>query len=153
MKNTWSWSLVAIRSCWISRTLTGSWFTFRIILFKLDLYYTSYYFAPLFDFFPLKNNVNVASKSNKQKKLCSENTGSFLLPFWRLVTKIAGSGSRFRIRIRNRIHKSESWIRGSGSTPKCHGSGTFLWINKYVIRSTYYAANFLALLNLLKGRV
>jgi hypothetical protein len=38
------------------------------------------------------------------------------------MTKIAGSGSR----IRNRIHKSEAWIRrsGSGSTPKCHGSAT-----------------------------
>ncbi len=27
-----------------------------------------------------------------------------------------------RIRIRN--HQSEVWIRGSGSTPKCHGSAT-----------------------------
>ncbi len=25
-----------------------------------------------------------------------------------------------------RIHKSEAWIRGSGSTLKCHGSGTLL---------------------------
>jgi F-box/leucine-rich repeat protein 10/11 len=31
-----------------------------------------------------------------------------------------------RIRIRIRIHWSEVWIRGSGSTPKCHGSGTLL---------------------------
>jgi hypothetical protein len=38
------------------------------------------------------------------------------------MTKIAGSGSRIRIR----IHLSEAWIRGSGSTPKCHGSGTLL---------------------------
>jgi hypothetical protein len=40
------------------------------------------------------------------------------------MTKIAGSGSRIRIR----IHQSEAWIRGSGSgtTPKCHGSGTLL---------------------------
>jgi hypothetical protein len=30
----------------------------------------SYYFVTLFDFFSLKNDVNVASKSNKQKKLC-----------------------------------------------------------------------------------
>ena len=30
----------------------------------------SYYFVTLFDFLPLKNDVNVASKSNKQKKLC-----------------------------------------------------------------------------------
>ncbi len=30
----------------------------------------SYYLVPLFDFLSLKNDVNVASKSNKQKKLC-----------------------------------------------------------------------------------
>jgi hypothetical protein len=30
----------------------------------------SYYFVTLFDFLYLKNDVNVASKSNKQKKLC-----------------------------------------------------------------------------------
>jgi hypothetical protein len=29
-----------------------------------------------------------------------------------------------RIRIRIRIHHSEAWIRGSGSTQKCHGSAT-----------------------------
>jgi hypothetical protein len=29
----------------------------------------SYYFVSLFDFLSLKNDVNVASKSNKQKKL------------------------------------------------------------------------------------
>jgi hypothetical protein len=30
----------------------------------------SYYFMTLFDFLSLKNDVNVAPKSNKQKKLC-----------------------------------------------------------------------------------
>ncbi len=37
---------------------------------------------------------------------------------------------RVRIRIRIQIHYSEAWIRvlGSGSTPKCHGSGTLLCI-------------------------
>ena len=30
----------------------------------------SYYFVTLFDFLSLKNNVNVPSKGNKQKKLC-----------------------------------------------------------------------------------
>jgi hypothetical protein len=30
----------------------------------------SYYFVTLFDFLSLKNDVNVPSKSNKQKKLC-----------------------------------------------------------------------------------
>jgi hypothetical protein len=30
----------------------------------------SYYFVTLFDFLSLKNNVNVPSKTNKQKKLC-----------------------------------------------------------------------------------
>jgi hypothetical protein len=32
----------------------------------------SYYFVTLFDFLSLKNDVNVASKSNKQKKLCKK---------------------------------------------------------------------------------
>jgi hypothetical protein len=30
----------------------------------------SYYFVTLFDFLSLKNDVNVTSKNNKQKKLC-----------------------------------------------------------------------------------
>ena len=30
----------------------------------------SYYFVTLFDFLSLKNDVNVPSKTNKQKKLC-----------------------------------------------------------------------------------
>jgi hypothetical protein len=32
--------------------------------------FDSYYFVTLFDFLCVKNDVNVASKSNKQKKLC-----------------------------------------------------------------------------------
>ncbi len=64
----------------------------------------------LFDFLSLKNDVNVASKSNKQIKLCKKI--SFLLASWRSMTKIAGS------------HRSEAWIRGSGSTPKFRGSAT-----------------------------
>ncbi len=42
------------------------------------------------------------------------------------MTKIAGPGSGSTSQIRIRIHWSEAWIRGSGSgsTPKCHGSGT-----------------------------
>jgi hypothetical protein len=35
---------------------------------KKNLY--AFYFVTLFDFFSLKNDVNVPSKSNKQKKLC-----------------------------------------------------------------------------------
>jgi hypothetical protein len=30
----------------------------------------SYYFVTLFDFLSLKNDANIASKGNKQKKLC-----------------------------------------------------------------------------------
>jgi hypothetical protein len=33
----------------------------------------SYYFVTLFDFLSLKNNVNVPSKSNKQKKIVLKN--------------------------------------------------------------------------------
>ncbi len=43
-----------------------------------------------FDFLPLKNDVNVPSKSNKQKK---QKKYTFLLVSWRSVTKIAGSGA------------------------------------------------------------
>ncbi len=42
-------------------------------------------------FLSLKNDVNVPSKSNKQKKLCQKI--SFLLASWRSMTEIAGSGS------------------------------------------------------------
>jgi hypothetical protein len=49
------------------------WIRIRILLLscknsKKNL--DSYYFVTLFDFLSLKNDVNVASKSNKQKKLC-----------------------------------------------------------------------------------
>ncbi len=40
----------------------------KYVLHKKNL--ESYYFATLCDFLSLKNNVNVPSKSNKQKKLC-----------------------------------------------------------------------------------
>ncbi len=36
------------------------------------------------------------------------------------VLKVNDENSRIRIR----IHYSEAWIRGPGSTPKCHGSAT-----------------------------
>ncbi len=47
----------------------------------------SFYFVTHFDFLSLKNDVNVPSKSNTQKKKV------FLLASWRSMTKIAGSGS------------------------------------------------------------
>ncbi len=59
----------------------------------------------LLDFLSLKNDVNVPSKSNKQ---------------------VNDENNKIQIRIQIRIHLSEAWIRGSGSTPKCHGSGTLL---------------------------
>jgi hypothetical protein len=40
------------------------------------------------------------------------------------ILKVNDENSRIRIRIR--IHLSEAWIRGSRSTPKCHGSATLL---------------------------
>ncbi len=66
------------------------------------------------------NNVNVPSKSNKHKNVFLQLV--FFLESWRSMTKIAGSRSA------SRLHKSEAWIRGSGSgsTPKCHGSGTLV---------------------------
>ncbi len=53
--------------------------------------------------FIFKNDVNVPSKSNKQKNL---EKNSFLLASWRSLMKIAGSGN---------------W-----SAPKCHRSATLL---------------------------
>jgi hypothetical protein len=48
--------------------------------------------------------------------------------FFNDVLKVNDVNHRIRIRIwiRIRIYQSEAWIRGSGSTPKCHGSGTLL---------------------------
>jgi hypothetical protein len=45
----------------------------------------------LLDFLSLKNDVNVPSKSKKQKNFFKQI--SFLLASWRSMTKIAGSGS------------------------------------------------------------
>ncbi len=41
-----------------------------IIMQKSKINLDSYYFVTLFEFLSLKNEVNVASKSHKQKKLC-----------------------------------------------------------------------------------
>jgi hypothetical protein len=48
-----------------------------IIMQKYEENLESYHFVTLFDFLSLKNNVNIPSKSNKQKKLCKKI--SFLL--------------------------------------------------------------------------
>ncbi len=87
-------------------------------------------FCASFWLFIFENDVNVASKSNRQKKIVLKIC--FLLASWRSMTKTAGSGSRIRIR----IHWSEAWIHGSGSgsTPKCHGSAT---MQKLYIFSPY----------------
>jgi hypothetical protein len=71
----------------------------------------------LFDFLSLKNDVNVPSKSNKQKKLC-----------FAVILKVNDENSRIRIqapdpdplvrsmdpRIQIRIHPKMSWIRNTG---------------------------------------
>jgi hypothetical protein len=68
---------------------------------KKNLYF--YCSVTLYDFLSLKNDINVPSKSNKQKKLGQK---YLLLVSWRTLMKRAGSGA--------------------GSVPKCHGSGTLL---------------------------
>ncbi len=105
-----------------SGSCSGSWSFYhhaKIVRKNLD----SYYFVTSFDFLSMKNDVNVASKSNKQKKLWWKI--SFLLASWRSMTKIAGSGSRIRIQDpdpdplvrgmdpRIRIHPKMSWIRNT----------------------------------------
>ncbi len=52
----------------------------------------SYYFVTLFDFLSLKNDVNVASKSNKQKKLCLKKN-----LFFAGILKVNDENSRIRI--------------------------------------------------------
>jgi hypothetical protein len=42
----------------------------------------------------------------------------FYISFFVGVLKVNDKNGRIR------IHFSEAWIRGSGSTPKCHGSAT-----------------------------
>jgi hypothetical protein len=75
----------------------------------------SYYFVTLFDFLSLKNVVNVASKSNKQKNCVKKQ-------FFTGILKVNDANSRIRIqdpdplvrgmdpRIRIRIHSKMSWI-------------------------------------------
>jgi hypothetical protein len=69
----------------------------------------------------LKNDVNIPSKSNKQKIFVD-------------VLKVTYENSRIRIRILIRIHKSEVWIPGSGSIQKFHGSTTLI-IETFIFRT------------------
>jgi hypothetical protein len=83
----------------------------------------SYYFVNLFYFLSLKNDVNLASKSNKQKKCVFAG-----------ILKVNDENSRIRIqdpdplvrgmdpRIRIRIHPKMSWIRNT-ATNNCLGFG------------------------------
>jgi hypothetical protein len=70
--------------------------------------------------------------------VCELNCVKKLIFYWHLegVTIITGSGSRIRIRIR--IRRSVAWIRGSESTPKCHGSGTLLYTESSPPRANPY---------------
>ncbi len=70
----------------------------------------------LYAFLSLKKDVNVASKSNKQK--------NFKYKFLVAIFKVTDENSRMGIRIRT--HESEVWIPGSGSVPKCHRSATLV---------------------------
>ncbi len=85
---------------------------------NLDSYSFVVCFVTSFGLLSLKNDVNVASKSNKQKN----DKIFFWLPSWRSLVKIAGSGSesglgslvrgmdpRIRIRIQN-IMDPEHWL-------------------------------------------
>ncbi len=88
------------RAFWIRIHLSEIWIRIRLrirILLSssknskknLDSYRTVLWL--LLDFVSLKNDVNVPSKSNKQKNLFFKI--SFLLVSWRSMMKIAGSGS------------------------------------------------------------
>jgi hypothetical protein len=60
----------------------------------------------------------------KKKKIC--------------ILKINEESSRTRSWIRSRIHQSAVRIRGSGSAPKCHGSPTLIYTNKYMYWTIKY---------------
>ncbi len=67
----------------------------------------------LLDFLSLKNDVNVPSKSNKQKNFIKI---SLLLASWRSMTKTAGSGSGSisqRHGSADQVHTKMSWIRNT----------------------------------------
>jgi hypothetical protein len=68
-------------------------------------------------------NVNVPSKSNKQKKIVLKNK------FFAGILKVNDKNSRIRIQDPDPdplVRGMDPRIRGSGSTPKCHESGTLL---------------------------
>jgi hypothetical protein len=71
----------------------------------------SYSMVTFFDFLSSKNDVNVPSKVTSK---------NFFLIIFFCVSKVNDENRRIWIRW------SEAWIRGSGSTPKCHGSATLL---------------------------
>jgi hypothetical protein len=63
-------------------------------------YLDSYYFVTLFDFLSLKNNVNVPSESNKQKRLCQKSKlkkKKFKNYFFAGILKVKDESSRIRI--------------------------------------------------------
>jgi hypothetical protein len=68
--------------------------------------------------------------------------------------KVNDENSRIWIHIRIWIHWSEAWIRGSGSTPKCHGSATLALsvrksgVIKKILFMFYLQADRFALLNI-----
>jgi hypothetical protein len=76
----------------------------------------SYYFVTLFEFLSLINDVNIASKSHRHKKLCKKLVFDGIL-------KVNDENRRIRIqdplvrgmdpRIRIRIHPKMSWIRNT----------------------------------------
>jgi hypothetical protein len=53
----------------------------------------------------------------------------FLNSFFVGILKVYDENRRIRIR----IHKSDAWIRGSGSTPKSHGSGTLVVLQGFLV--------------------
>ncbi len=77
----------------------------------------------------MKNDIHVPSKSKKLKTL----------KHFFDVLKVTDENSWIR------IHKSDVWIRGSGSVPKFHGSAT--------LRNMYEINGFLSLDDYTKFRI
>ncbi len=79
----------------------------------------------LFDFLSLNYDVNVPSKSNKQKNTFFKLV--FLLASWRSLTKIAGSRSGSGFRFMSQMYGSSDPVR---IHPKCRGSATLVSMAK-----------------------
>jgi hypothetical protein len=86
----------------------------------------SFYFVTLFDFLSLKNDVNVASKSNKQK--VNDENSRIRIQDPDPDPLVRGMDPRIQIR----IHPKMSWIRNTGCS-----SYSFVRLSPIFLKRSY----------------